>query len=119
MTFTCAEPGAGSFVDCVAEVVAASLNGVALAPAEGGRIALTDLRADNVLTVETVQADTSEGEGVHQVRRPGRRRGLPLDVVRAGRGAGGLRVLRPARPQGPAPVHGHGPGRVDRGQQLR
>ena len=66
MTFTCAEPGAGSFVDCVAEVVAANLNGVALAPAEGGRIALTDLQADNVLTVETVQADTSEGEGVHR-----------------------------------------------------
>ena len=50
MTFTCAEPGAGTFVDCVAEVVAANLNGVALAPAEGGRIALTDLQADNVLT---------------------------------------------------------------------
>src|SRR6478735_2146515 len=66
MTFTCAEPGAGSFVDCVAEVVTATLNGVALAPAEAGRIVLTDLRADNVLTVETVQADTSEGEGVHR-----------------------------------------------------
>src|SRR6188472_4129111 len=58
MTFTCVEPGAGSFVDCVARVVAADLNGVPLAPAEGGRIALTDLRADNVLTVETVQDDT-------------------------------------------------------------
>jgi aminopeptidase N len=66
ITFTCVEPGSGSFVDCVAQVVTADLNGVPLAPAEGGRIALTDLRADNVLTVETVQADTAEGEGVHR-----------------------------------------------------
>src|SRR5690349_4412558 len=66
VTFTCAQPGAGSFVDCAAEVVAANLNGVALGPAEVGRIALSDLQADNVLTVETVQAETSEGEGVHR-----------------------------------------------------
>ena len=70
MTFTCAEPGAGTFVDCAAEVVAANLNGVALAPAEDGRIALPDLQADNVLRVETVQADTSEGEGVHKAVDP-------------------------------------------------
>ncbi|MET1059366.1 MAG: aminopeptidase N [Nocardioides sp.] len=66
ITFTCTEPGAGSFVDCVAEVVAANLNGVALGPAEGGRIALTDLRDENVLTVETVQVDTAGGEGVRR-----------------------------------------------------
>ena len=70
VTFTCTdagrEAGAETFVDCVADVVAASLNGVSLAGAEHGRITLTGLLAENVLTVETVQADTAEGEGAHR-----------------------------------------------------
>ncbi len=32
ITFTCREPGAETFVDCAAEVVSATLNGVALRP---------------------------------------------------------------------------------------
>ena len=54
-----------------------------------------------------VQADTADGRGRAQGRRPGRRRGLPLDVVRARRGPVRLGLLRPARPQGAARVHRH------------
>jgi aminopeptidase N len=66
VSFTCREPGAESFVDCAADVVSATLNGVPLAPASEGRIALTDLAEHNVLRVESVQAETTTGEGVHK-----------------------------------------------------
>ncbi|MEV0208329.1 aminopeptidase N [Streptomyces sp. NPDC050788] len=70
VTFTCREPGAETFVDCAAEVVSATLNGTALRPAADGRIPLPDLAAHNVLRVESVQADTSAGEGVHKAVDP-------------------------------------------------
>ncbi|RYP88346.1 aminopeptidase N [Nocardioides guangzhouensis] len=69
-TFTCRQPGASTFVDCAADVVAATLNGTPLAPPEHGRIALTDLQAENVLVVESVQANTTQGEGVHRAVDP-------------------------------------------------
>ncbi|MCW2851804.1 MAG: pepN [Nocardioides sp.] len=45
VTFTCRQPGAATFVDCVADVRSATLNGVELDPsrATGGRIPLTVL----------------------------------------------------------------------------
>ena len=51
ISFSCREPGASTFVDCVGDVSSATLNGEALDPAtaERGRIPLPDLRADNVL----------------------------------------------------------------------
>ena len=52
-------------------------------------------------------------------RRPRRRQRLPLDHLRARRGEVRLGLLRPARPQGTAHVHGHRAGGVDRGEQLR
>ncbi|HEY6510273.1 MAG TPA: hypothetical protein VIY56_19755, partial [Vicinamibacterales bacterium] len=70
ITFSCSEPGASSFVDCAAEVVTATLNGTSLGLAEDGRIALPDLQASNVLRVESVQANTSTGEGVHKATDP-------------------------------------------------
>jgi aminopeptidase N len=70
ITFGCREPGAETFVDCAARVVGATLNGVALAPPEHGRIALPGLAAHNVLRVESVQADTTAGEGVHRAVDP-------------------------------------------------
>ncbi|MFF8387790.1 aminopeptidase N [Streptomyces kanasensis] len=66
VTFTCAEPGAGTFVDCAATVVSATLDGVPLPPPAGGRIALPALAARNVLRVESVQSDTARGPGVHR-----------------------------------------------------
>ncbi|MGI5184474.1 aminopeptidase N [Dactylosporangium sp. CA-152071] len=68
--FTCREPGSQSFVDCAAEVVSAELNGVPLPPAEDGRIPLPGLEATNHLRVETVQAETKDGEGVHKAVDP-------------------------------------------------
>jgi aminopeptidase N len=64
VTFSCREPGAETFADCVAEVVSATLNGTPLAPASDGRIALPGLAAQNTLRVESLQKDTSAGDGV-------------------------------------------------------
>ncbi|MFI1568934.1 aminopeptidase N [Streptomyces sp. NPDC020490] len=70
VTFTCREPGAETFVDCAADVLSATLNGAALTPAGDGRIRLPGLAAHNVLRVESVQADTATGEGVHRAVDP-------------------------------------------------
>jgi aminopeptidase N len=70
VTFTCREPGAETFVDCAAQVVGATLNGVALPPAAEGRITLTGLAGHNVLRVRSVQANTTDGEGVHKAVDP-------------------------------------------------
>ncbi len=64
--FTCASPGATTFVDCVATVESAILNGVELDPAtvERGRLPLTDLRTDNVLVVRASTDDTARADGI-------------------------------------------------------
>src|SRR5688500_1001942 len=66
ITFTCSEPGASTFVDCVAEIERAELNGRSLDPASAreGRLPLADLAADNVLVVATAQSDTPSSNGV-------------------------------------------------------
>jgi aminopeptidase N len=71
--FGCAEPGAESFVDCVAEVRSATLNGVPLpaAAVAQGRIRLAGLAAHNELVVESVQQDTSSRQGVQRSVDPG------------------------------------------------
>jgi aminopeptidase N len=66
VTFICHEPGAETFVDCAAEVRSATLNGTALTPTDDGRIPLPALAEHNVLRVESVQADTATGPGVHK-----------------------------------------------------
>ncbi|MEV7320003.1 aminopeptidase N [Streptomyces sp. NPDC093970] len=70
VTFTCSEPGAETFVDCAAEVRSATLNGTPLTPSGDGRIPLPGLAAHNVLRVESVQAETTAGEGVHKATDP-------------------------------------------------
>ncbi|MFR0357188.1 aminopeptidase N [Streptomyces sediminimaris] len=70
VTFTCREPGAETFVDCAAQVVGATLNGTPVSPTGDGRIPLPGLAAHNVLRVESVQADTATGEGVHTAVDP-------------------------------------------------
>jgi aminopeptidase N len=62
------EPGAASFADCAAEVVSATLNGESISADAVGdsRIALADLREDNELVVESVQASTDQATAVHR-----------------------------------------------------
>ncbi len=66
IAFRCHRPGAETFVDCVAEVRSATLNGreLDLAAVEGGRIPLTDLQAENTLVVSAAQSDTGSGAGI-------------------------------------------------------
>ena len=72
IAFECREPGASTFVDCVADVRSATLNGreLDLATVEGGRIPLPDLAADNVLVVTATQADTGSGAGIMRTVDP-------------------------------------------------
>ena len=70
VTFTCREPGAETFVDCAADVLRATLNGEPLGAPTDGRIALPGLAETNTLRVESVQANTADGEGVHRAVDP-------------------------------------------------
>jgi aminopeptidase N len=64
--FRCAHPGASTFVDCVADVRQATLNGrdLDLTTLAEGRIPLPDLAAENVLVVRAAQSDTGSGAGI-------------------------------------------------------
>ena len=66
IAFTCAEPGASTFVDCVAEVRQATLNGreLNLGSVADGRLPLPDLAAENVLVVASSQDDTGSAAGI-------------------------------------------------------
>jgi aminopeptidase N len=65
--FTASAAGESTFVDCVAEVARAELNGTEIATAaSGGRLNLPDLAPDNVLVVESLQRDTAIRTGVHR-----------------------------------------------------
>jgi aminopeptidase N len=68
VSFTCREPGATTFVDCVGDVSAVTLNGEALDPATAarGRIPLPDLHTDNVLVVSHRQSDTRAGTAIRK-----------------------------------------------------
>jgi aminopeptidase N len=70
ITFGCRRPGAETFVDCVATVLRATLNGSELGPASEGRLSLTGLAETNTLVVEAEQTDTSDGPGVHRAVDP-------------------------------------------------
>ncbi len=66
ITFTSTAAGAATFVDCVGDVVSATLNGTALDldTVSGGRIPLPDLALDNVLVVASSQSDTGSAAGI-------------------------------------------------------
>jgi len=72
--FGCAEPGAGTFVDLVADVISQiELNGRTLDPAQvfdGTRITLDDLAADNTLRVRGRCRYMRTGEGLHRFVDP-------------------------------------------------
>ncbi|HXH77752.1 hypothetical protein [Nocardioides sp.] len=66
ISFTSSEPGASTFVDCVADISRATLNGVDLdlSTAAQGRLPLPALAADNLLVVEASTSNTASGEGI-------------------------------------------------------
>ena len=66
ITFRCTQPGAETFVDIVADVESAVLNGAALDPASvvDGRLPLPALAAENVLVVTAAQSRTANGESI-------------------------------------------------------
>jgi aminopeptidase N len=66
ITFRCTSPGASTFVDCLADVSEATLNGVDLDLSDlpTGRIPLHDLARDNVLVVSSTQGDTGSGNAI-------------------------------------------------------
>ena len=66
--FSCATPGASTFVELDAELVEAC--GVRTGPVEGNRLPLLDLAAENVLTVRARCAYSRTGEGLHRFTDP-------------------------------------------------
>ncbi len=92
------------------ELITASLNGEQVDPRawRDGRIALRDLQPQNALTVEGRMAYAHDGEGLSRHRGPRGRPDLPVRHVVPGRGAALVRLLRPARPQGPGRSCGSG-----------
>jgi aminopeptidase N len=73
ITFSCAAPGAATFVNLTASAVTGiTLNGepVAAEAFDGERIALTGLAAENVLVVHARCAYSRGGEGLHRFADP-------------------------------------------------
>jgi aminopeptidase N len=68
--FRCREPGAATFVELDATPVEIVLNGTRLVAAEGTRIPLPDLRADNELRVSARGSWSRTGEGLHRFTDP-------------------------------------------------
>ncbi|EWT06186.1 aminopeptidase N [Intrasporangium chromatireducens Q5-1] len=71
--FTCASPGADSWVDLKArEIHSIRLNGRELDPAtvDEGRLPLPGLAADNELTVDATMAYSHDGQGLHRATDP-------------------------------------------------
>ena len=71
--FSCAAPGAGTFVDLTAPAVTGiTLNGEPVTPGafDGERIALAGLAAENVLVVDADCAYSRSGDGLHRFADP-------------------------------------------------
>ena len=109
--FTCAEPGAETFLDFIGgSVESVTVNGDRARPGGGtsstAGSALPGLAADNELVVAP-RALHEHRRGPAPLRRPRRRRGLPLQPVRGGRQPADVPGLRAARPQGRVRLHRH------------
>ncbi|MCI9889355.1 aminopeptidase N [Micrococcales bacterium 31B] len=74
VTFTCAQPGASTFIDFIGpSVESIDLNGEALDPAtafDGYRIQLPELAAANTLSITATGAFMNTGEGLHRFVDP-------------------------------------------------
>ena len=70
VVFSCREPGATTFVELDGQLLTAELNGRPVGPLEGNRLVLTDLQADNLLTVSARCTCSRTGEGLHRFVDP-------------------------------------------------
>ena len=70
VAFSCRQPGATTFVELDGALLSAELNGRPVGPLDGNRLPLTDLQADNVLTVRARCAYSRTGEGLHRFVDP-------------------------------------------------
>ena len=74
VTFSCVDPGAGTYLDLTAESVrTVTLNGVSISPDEvfdGNRLTLSALAADNTLHVVADCSFMNTGEGLHRFVDP-------------------------------------------------
>ncbi len=115
--FACTEPGAETFI----EVAAHRLHGAHL---NGEPIDTSDWSAEQWSAAHRAGRRQHAGRrrrlrllhvrtGPAPPGRPRRQRGLPLQPVRDGRRAAGLRLFRPARPQGDVHVACHRPSTLD------
>ena len=68
--FSCRQPRAETWIDLDATALEVELNGRALPPAQGSRIALPDLAAENVLRVVARCRTSRSGEGLHRFVDP-------------------------------------------------
>ena len=121
ITFECAQPGAATYADLVAEtVLEITLNGRPIDPAEAcadGRIALTGLAARNELRVVADCAYTFDSKGMHRAVDTADGRVYCYTQLRAGRRAPGLRQLRAAGPEGKLHLPRDRAGALDRAVQ--
>ena len=117
--FSCGRPGAATFVDAVGEIVSATLNGQALDPAAAadGRLPLGDLQAENTLVLTLRQTDVTSSAGILRTVDPSDGNVYVWTSLGVRRRAPSLGLLRPARPQGSAPLRGERSRVVDRAVQ--
>lgn len=74
VTFSCSKPGADSFIDAITtSVLSVRLNGLDLDPAtvaDGTRITLPNLQAENTLEIKATAKYMNTGEGLHRFVDP-------------------------------------------------
>ena len=123
VTFGCSRPGAGTFVDLIAPAVSAvTLNGepVGTGSFDGNRIAAGESGGRQRAAWSTPTAPTPAPARACTASSTRSTASVYLyTAVRDVRRAPGLRLLRPARPQGHVRIHGHGAGGLAGGLQHR
>ena len=121
VSFGCREPGASTFVDCVGDVSSVTLNGEELDPGHGRARPHPAARSAGRQRAGRLAHAVRHplGHGDPEDGRPARQARLRLVELRARPGALRLRLLRPARPEGPARLRGGRSRDVDGDQQLR
>ena len=112
--FDCALPGSTSFAELVGRLRSATLNGRELPlECQDNRLPLPDLAAEQRTGGRRRTGLLAHRRGAAPVRRPRRRRDLPVRDELPGQRAAHLLLLRPARPEGAADAVGDRAGGLD------